>query len=78
MSDAHYRRLPGSDGFQVFESTIGTASNWDSSIQHGSPPLALLNRAGDSQLARIAHRLIRKEPDDRFQTAEEVYEALSE
>jgi hypothetical protein len=27
---------------------------------------------------RVAHRLIRKEPDDRFQTAEEVYEALSE
>ena len=32
----------------------------------------------DPQLARVAHRLIRKEPDDRFQTAEEVYEALSE
>lgn len=43
-------------------------------------PLAILalNSEADPQLARIAHRLIRKEPDDRFQTAEEVYEALSE
>lgn len=45
MSDCHYRRLAESEGFQVFESTPGTASNWDSSIQHGSPPLALLTRA---------------------------------
>lgn len=44
MSDSHYRRLPESDGFQFFESSIGTASNWDSSIQHGSPPLALLTK----------------------------------
>ena len=41
----HYRRL-GSDGeIQLFESTIGTASNWDAAIQHGSPPLALLTKA---------------------------------
>ncbi len=45
MSEAHYHRLPDSDGFEVFDSTIGTASNWDSSIQHGSPPLALLTKA---------------------------------
>ena len=44
MSDCHYRRLAETDGYQVFESTLGTASNWDSGIQHGSPPLALLTR----------------------------------
>ena len=44
MSDCHYRRLAESDGYQVFESTPGTASNWDAEIQHGSPPLALLTR----------------------------------
>src|SRR5688572_6042872 len=45
VSDCHYRRLAESDGYQVFESTLGTASNWDAGIQHGSPPLALLTRA---------------------------------
>ncbi|CDQ44315.1 Thioesterase-like superfamily protein [Mycolicibacterium neoaurum] len=41
----HYRRL-GSDGeFQLFESTVSTASNWGPAIQHGSPPLALLTKA---------------------------------
>jgi hypothetical protein len=43
--DCHYRRL-GTDGeYQVFESTFGTASNWNAEIQHGSPPLALLTKA---------------------------------
>jgi hypothetical protein len=42
---SHYRRL-GTDGdFQVFESTAGTASNWNAEIQHGSPPLALMTKA---------------------------------
>lgn len=45
MSDCYYRRTGESGGFQVFESTPGTASNWDGGIQHGSPPLALLTRA---------------------------------
>ena len=45
MIDCHYRRI-GADGeFQVFESTMGTASNWNAEIQHGSPPLALLTKA---------------------------------
>lgn len=45
MIDCHYRRT-GSDGdLAVFESTLGTASNWDSAIQHGSPPLALMTKA---------------------------------
>ncbi|MHA7663330.1 thioesterase family protein [Mycolicibacterium sp. HS_4_1] len=45
MIDCYYRRR-GSDGdLQRFESTEGTGSNWDTSIQHGSPPLALLTKA---------------------------------
>jgi len=47
-------------------------------LETEAPPLSELNPHSDLQLSRIAHRLIRKEPDDRFQTAEEVYEALSE
>lgn len=45
MSDCHYRRLGEADGYQLFESTPGTASNWDAAIQHGSPPLALLTKS---------------------------------
>jgi hypothetical protein len=41
----HYHRLPAEGDYQVFDSTLGTASNWDQSIQHGSPPLALMTRA---------------------------------
>jgi hypothetical protein len=43
--DRHYRRLPADGEYQVFESTEGTASNWDATIQHGSPPLALMTKA---------------------------------
>jgi hypothetical protein len=43
--DPHYRRLPDDGDFRVFESTMGTASNWDPTIQHGSPPLALMTKA---------------------------------
>jgi hypothetical protein len=39
-----YRRLPAANGFQAFESTDGTRSNWDPEIQHGSPPLALMTK----------------------------------
>lgn len=45
MIDRYYRRLPADERFQVFESTEGTGSNWDTRIQHGSPPLALLTKA---------------------------------
>lgn len=45
MIDCMYLRL-GTDGdYQVFESTSGTASNWNAEIQHGSPPLALMTKA---------------------------------
>ncbi len=44
MTDCHYRRL-GADGeYQCFEPTDYTRSNWDSDIQHGSPPLALMTK----------------------------------
>ena len=45
MIDCHYRRLAADGEYQVFESTPGTASNWNAQIQHGSPPLALLTKA---------------------------------
>jgi hypothetical protein len=43
--DRHYRRLPADGEYHAFESTLGTASNWDQTIQHGSPPLALMTKA---------------------------------
>ncbi len=51
---------------------------WQKVLETEAPSLSALNPHSDLQLVRVAHRLIRKEPDDRFQTAEEVYEALSE
>jgi hypothetical protein len=45
MIDCHYRRLGADGDRQLFDSTIGTASNWNQQIQHGSPPLALLTKA---------------------------------
>jgi len=51
---------------------------WQKVLETEAPALSALNPNSDLQLSRIAHRLIRKEPDDRFQTAEEVYEALAE
>ncbi|MCT7660107.1 thioesterase family protein [Mycobacterium deserti] len=44
MIDCHYRRV-GTDGEgELFDPTDGTRSNWDSGIQHGSPPLALMTK----------------------------------
>lgn len=44
MIDCLYRRVGVEGDYQVFDSTDGTRSNWDSEIQHGSPPLALMTR----------------------------------
>lgn len=41
----YYHRLSADGDAQSFESTLGTASNWDETIQHGSPPLALMTKA---------------------------------
>lgn len=44
MIGCYYRRLEPDGNYQVFESTEDTCSNWDASIQHGSPPLALMTK----------------------------------
>jgi Thioesterase-like superfamily len=51
--DCHYRRADADGAGQSFDPTDGTRSNWDTEIQHGSPPLALMTKlieelAGDS------------------------------
>ncbi|MFZ5438615.1 MAG: serine/threonine-protein kinase [Myxococcota bacterium] len=51
---------------------------WQKVLETEAAPIASINARADRVLSRVAHRLIRKEPDDRFQTAEEVYEALIE
>jgi serine/threonine protein kinase len=51
---------------------------WQKVLETEAPSLFTLNPRVEAGLARVAHRLIRKEPDDRYQTAEEVYEALAE
>ena len=51
---------------------------WQKVLETEPVPVLALNPRADVQLARIAHRLLRKEPDDRYQTAEEVSEALNE
>jgi len=51
---------------------------WRQVLETEPRPIAALNAAVDLQLAHIAEQLMHKEPDDRIQTAEEVYEALWE
>ncbi|HZA13134.1 MAG TPA: serine/threonine-protein kinase [Myxococcaceae bacterium] len=51
---------------------------WQKALETEPTWLSTLNPDADHQLVRLAHRLIRKEPDERFRTAEEVSEALSE
>ena len=51
---------------------------WQKVLETEPVPLLAINLKGDLQLARVAHRLMRKEPEARYQTAEEVLEALSE
>ena len=49
---------------------------WQKVLETEPVPILTLNPRGDRTMSRVAQRLIRKEPIDRFQTAEEVYEAL--
>ncbi len=51
---------------------------WQKVLETEAPSALSVNTRADRAMARVAHRLIRKEPDDRLQTAEEVYEALIE
>lgn len=57
ISEPHYRRLGADGDVQIFESTDYTRSNWDPSIQHGSPPLALMTKLieelGTTDLSRL-------------------------
>ncbi|CAN5451103.1 thioesterase family protein [soil metagenome] len=57
MTACYYRRLPQDGEFQLFDSTKYTASNWDSSIQHGSPPLALMTKLIEEQAAGSGQRV---------------------
>ena len=41
-------------------------------------PILSINPDADEALVRVAHRLMHKDPFERYQTAEEVYEALFE
>lgn len=49
---------------------------WQKILETEPASLTSLNPRVDRTLSRVAMKLIRKEPGDRFQTAEEVYEAL--
>ena len=51
---------------------------WQKILELEPPPLMAVNPRGDQQLARVCHKLIRKEPLERYQTAEELLDALSE
>ncbi len=51
---------------------------WRKALETEPPEALEVNERADRTLGWIAHRLIRKDPADRFQTAEEVYEALVE
>jgi serine/threonine protein kinase len=49
---------------------------WQQILESEPYPLELLNPDVDEDLAQIAHRLLRKDPWERFQTAEEIFELL--
>jgi serine/threonine protein kinase len=51
---------------------------WQKVLETEPAPMSTINSKTDKTLSRVAHRLIRKEPDDRYQTAEEIFEALNE
>ena len=49
---------------------------WHQLLESEPQPIGSLNPHVDYQLARLAHILLRKDPTDRLQTAEEVVESL--
>jgi len=51
---------------------------WQKVLETEAAPLLSVNVRADPHLARIAHRLMMKDPDERYRTAEEIFEALSE
>jgi len=52
------------------------AELWQRILDEEPPPILELNPGADDQLAYIAQRLLRKDPDDRFRTAEEILDLL--
>jgi eukaryotic-like serine/threonine-protein kinase len=50
---------------------------WQKVLETDASLLQSINPKADHVLSRVAMKLIRKEPDERFQTAEEVAEALN-
>ncbi len=51
---------------------------WQRILETDPPPLGSVNPGVDYTLALVAHRLLRKPPEERYQTAEEVFDALME
>ena len=51
---------------------------WRKVLETEARPILELNPRCDRSLARVTNKLMRKEPSERFQTVEEVYEALLE
>jgi serine/threonine protein kinase len=51
---------------------------WQRILELDPPPVLSLNPKADPILSRVSVRLMRKEPAERFQTAEELLDALSE
>lgn len=49
---------------------------WQEILETEPTPVRVRNPRADDQLAYIAQRLLRKDPDDRFQTAEEILDLL--
>lgn len=52
------------------------AELWQRILDEEPPSLQSLNPGVDDQIAYIAQRLLRKDPDDRFRTAEEILDLL--
>lgn len=52
------------------------AELWQRILDHEPPALQSLNPGVDDQIAYITQRLLRKDPDDRFRTAEEILDLL--
>ncbi len=54
------------------------AEMWRMVLEHEPAPLRALNPHADPQLVRIASKLMRKEPTERYQIAEEICDELME
>jgi len=52
------------------------AELWRDIVHEDPPPIRSLNPGADARLAAVAERLLRKDPAERFQSAEEVLRAL--